>query len=286
MEAASAWRLLPERPPHPARGRRASTAIGIILATVACALALAAHAHAAPGGPAGAVPPRLAQPAKPAGAAKQKPPAKVEATPKASSRGDARFDEARRRYAEALGVKLQEGRPDPKLPAGFERRPDKPVLTFDRAGVGLLLQQGWRGPGIKADPPRQQIRRNRGFIALARALEIDPAIGAAQASFGTPAENGLAKLADAIEAARFDLAGSPAAPGLATRVHEQERELEAALARLPRGPGKGWALVELDLNKDRRIDGKDIDLAKAGKRLPGHPLRSAALAATAARPRN
>jgi hypothetical protein len=208
------------------------------------------------------------KPAKPVAAA-EKP---------ASSRGDPRFDEARRRYLQALGVVVPEGKPDPKQPAGFERDPDKSVLVLDAAGVGMLLQRHWRGAGIAADAARQQIRRNRGFIGLARMLKLDPGIGAAQASFGTPAENGVAELADALDAARFELAGSPKTPRLAAAVREQERELEAAVARLPRGPGKSWALADLDLNDDRKVDRKDIELAKAAlDHQPAQTVRSAAL---------
>jgi hypothetical protein len=214
--------------------------------------------------------------AEQAGAAKSTPGAKGKTPP--LTRGDARFDEARRRYAQVLGLAVPEGKIDPKQPIGFERRPDKTVLTLDAAGVNILLQRHWRGPGIVTDAARQQIRRNRGFVALARALKLDPGVGAAQASFGMPSENGLAELLDAVDAARFELAGSPASASALSAMHEKERELEAALARLPKGPAKDWPLADLDLNNDRRIDRKDTELAKAGERPSGQPVRSAALA--------
>ena len=160
---------------------------------------------------------------------------------------------------QALGVVVPEGKPDPKQPVRFERDPDKSVLVLDAAGVGLLLQRHWRGPGIAADATRQQIRRNRGFIGLARMLKLDPGIGAAQASFGRPAENGVAELADALDAARFELAGSPKTPRLAAAVREQEHELDAAVAdlvvrttrggRRSKGLGKQTFHAQVDLGR-------------------------------------
>ena len=185
-----------------------------------------------------------------------------------TSRGDRRFDDGRRRYAEALGIEVPEGELDQKRPAGFGRAPDKSVLVLDRQSVAAMLERGWAGMGRGAESPRRQAERVRTFVAIARALDLRPGIGALQATFGTPGENGLAGLAQALDAAREALAARPGHPDLAAAFHEREREFNTALAGLPRGPQEDWALVDLDVNGDRSIDRTDLELARAMRDAP------------------
>lgn len=184
----------------------------------------------------------------------------------AGARGDPRFEDARRRYAEALGVEHPTEASDPRRPPGFARLPDSAVLELDQQALATLLKRQWRGVGRGADDPKRMIERTRVFVAIARAMGLRPEVGALQAGFGTPDENGLAELAQALDAARGALATHPAQPELAAAVHERERELGAAVAALPGGPKEGWTLFDLDVNADGRIDRKDLEHAREERR--------------------
>ncbi|MGF1626062.1 MAG: hypothetical protein ACFCVH_14365 [Alphaproteobacteria bacterium] len=89
---------------------------------------------------------------------------------------------------------------------GFQRRVGAVVVTFDPAETDALVAAGWQplapaGSGDFADHGE----RVTTFVAIAEALGLDPAIGAQQANWGTPQENGLHELAEAVAAVRYDL---------------------------------------------------------------------------------
>jgi hypothetical protein len=107
------------------------------------------------------------------------------------------------------------------------------------------------------------IERTRNFVAVARALRLDGQVGALQATYGTPLENGLGKRVRGVEDAKGRLAAKPGRAALVAAVAQRENELTKAMARLPKGPEGGWATFDLDVNADGRIDREDVKQARA-----------------------
>lgn len=100
------------------------------------------------------------------------------------------------RYADALD---SQGR-DP----GFLRPVGAAVIVFDSAETDALVAAGWEPSAHAAAGEFVDLGdRVTTFVAIAEALGHDPAVGALQANWGTPQENGIDALADAINATAY-----------------------------------------------------------------------------------
>jgi hypothetical protein len=169
-------------------------------------------------------------------------------------RQDARMDEAKGRYRDALEPP---GRTRNQIPAGFTKQHG---LDLDRGAVyGLapnetqaLIERGWKGPKTQ-DGFKNHGQRTRTMVELAKRLGYSPRVGAMQANFGTPYENGIADLQDQLADAR--------AAGDQAEVERLEAKLEAAIAAAKpgKGPDDSWASADLDVNDDRMVDTRDLD---------------------------
>jgi hypothetical protein len=90
------------------------------------------------------------------------------------------------------------------------------------------------------------------MVELAKRLGYSARVGAMQANFGTPYENGIADLQDQLAEAR-------AAEDQA-EVERLEAELEAAIdaAKPGKGPDDSWATADLDASEDGTVDARDL----------------------------
>jgi hypothetical protein len=95
--------------------------------------------------------------------------------------------------------------------------------------------------------------RTRTMVELAKRLGYGARVGAHQANFGTPFENGIADLQAQLAAART--AGNQA------EVERLEGELAQAIdnAKPGKGPDDSWATADLDVNDDGVVDKRDLD---------------------------
>jgi hypothetical protein len=77
-------------------------------------------------------------------------------------------------------------------------------------------------------------------------------VGALQANFGTPQENGIAALEAKLAAAK--------AAGDQAEVDRLEKELAEAIknAKPGEGPDDSWATADLDVNDDGVVDKRDL----------------------------
>lgn len=199
----------------------------------------------------------------PASAETTRPPAQAAASaarPAAiSSFGNPAFDEARARFARALG----------REPGGLDGEVGERLLVLDRPLVSLLIERRWQPPGQGGGNP---VERMRTMVELARALRLPAAVGVMQAAFGTPAENGLLELRRAATEARKAAARRPNDRALAQAKAERERALEAALAKLPafRKAGRDWALADLDLDRDGHVGAGDLKAIESRRKVAAH----------------
>jgi hypothetical protein len=165
-------------------------------------------------------------------------------------RRDERVDAAKGRYREALG------RPGQGL--GRVEGARTVAYGFSLEETTALIERGWRGPKAQNDGFRNHGERTRTMVELAKQLGYGAHVGALQANFGTPFENGIAELKAQLAAA--EQAGDEA---------EAERlrgELATAIdqAKPGVGPDDGWATADLDVNDDQVVDGRDLEaLAQA-----------------------
>ena len=95
--------------------------------------------------------------------------------------------------------------------------------------------------------------RTRTMVELAKRLGYGARVGAHQANFGTPFENGIADL-------QAQLAEAKAA-GNQAEVERLENELAQAIenAKPGKGPDDSWATADLDVNDDGVVDKRDLD---------------------------
>jgi hypothetical protein len=95
--------------------------------------------------------------------------------------------------------------------------------------------------------------RTRTMVELAKRLGYGARVGAQQANFGTPFENGIADLQ--AQLAQAEAAGNQA------EVERLERELAQAIenAKPGKGPDNSWATADLDVNDDGMVDKRDLD---------------------------
>jgi hypothetical protein len=165
-------------------------------------------------------------------------------------RRDERIDAAKGRYREAFG------RPGQGLGRAEGARTVAYGFSLDETTT--LIERGWRGPKAQSDGFRNHGERVRTMVELSKRLGYGAHVGALQANFGTPFENGIAELQAQLAAA--EQAGDEA---------EAERlrgELAAAIAEAKpgAGPDDGWATADLDVNDDQLVDRRDLEaLAQA-----------------------
>jgi hypothetical protein len=95
--------------------------------------------------------------------------------------------------------------------------------------------------------------RTRTMVEIAKRLGYGAHVGAHQAKFGTPFENGIASL-------QAQLAQARAARNQA-EVARLEEELAEAIenAKPGKGPNDSWATADLDVNDDGVVDQRDLD---------------------------
>jgi hypothetical protein len=95
--------------------------------------------------------------------------------------------------------------------------------------------------------------RTRTMVELAKRLGYGARVGAHQAKFGTPFENGIADLQAQLAAAE--------AAGNQAEVERLEKELAQAIenAKPGKGPDDSWATADLDVNDDGVVDKRDLD---------------------------
>ena len=104
------------------------------------------------------------------------------------------------RYADVLGG---EGGADTGA-VGFQRQVGGVVVTFDSAETDALVAAGWQPSAPIAGGDFSSLgERVTTFVAIAEALGLDPVIGAQQANWGTPQENGLSGHASSVSAVRY-----------------------------------------------------------------------------------
>ncbi|HSA83022.1 MAG TPA: hypothetical protein VLE23_19550 [Geminicoccaceae bacterium] len=169
-------------------------------------------------------------------------------------RHDARMDEAKSRYRDALEPP---GRTRTQVPASFTRQHGSDLDRRQAYGLAphetqALIERGWKGPKTH-DGFKNHGQRTRTMVELAKRLGYSPRVGALQANFGTPYENGIADLQDRLAEAR--------AAGDEAEVERLEAELEAAIAaaKPAKGPDDSWATADLDVNDDGTVDARDLD---------------------------
>ncbi len=147
---------------------------------------------------------------------------------------------------------------------GYAGNVGNEVVGFSSDETNMLIANGWTPPGQRTDdnfPNHGQ--RVSTFVAIARELGLNPSVGAHQANWGTPDENGLGDLADALAEAK-EAEDDDA-------IEELEAELAAATAGIKpgNGPQTDWALADLDVDGDGDVDEDDLAAARAGER-PGN----------------
>jgi hypothetical protein len=163
-------------------------------------------------------------------------------------RRDERVVAAKERYREALGKPGQ----------GQAERARTVAYGFSLEESTALIERGWRGPKARSDGFRNHGERTRTMVELSKRLGYGARVGALQANFGTPFENGIAEL-------QADLAAAEEA-GDEAEAERLRGELAAAIeqAKPGVGPDAGWATADLDVNDDRVVDRRDLEtLAQA-----------------------
>jgi hypothetical protein len=167
---------------------------------------------------------------------------------------DARMDEAKGRYRDALEPP---GRTRTQVPAGFTKQhgPDLDrgvAYGLARDETQALIERGWKGPKTQ-DGFKNHGQRTRTMVKIAKQLGYSARVGAMQANFGTPYENGIADLQDQLAEAR--------AAGNQAEVERLEAELDAAIAAAKpgNGPDDSWATADLDVNDDGTVDARDLE---------------------------
>jgi hypothetical protein len=161
---------------------------------------------------------------------------------------DERIAAAEERYQEALGNRGGH--------TGHDLGADDigPVAhQFSPEETEALLERGWQRRTARTDGFHNQGERVRTMVELSKRLGYGAWVGAMQANFGTPFENGIADLETQRDAAKA-----------ADDQAEVER-LDAAIAEAIKnakpgqGPDDSWATADLDVNDDGMIDKHDLE---------------------------
>ena len=122
-----------------------------------------------------------------------------------------------------------------------------------------LIERGWRAPTIDAGY-RNHGQRVRTMVELAKRLGYGARVGAMQANFGTPFENGIADLQAELAEAREAAAANPDDAAAQQRVERLNADLAEAIAAAKpgKGPDDSWATADLDVNDDGVVDRHDL----------------------------
>jgi len=165
-------------------------------------------------------------------------------------RHDERITAARGRYQEALGRRGRGSGPGEDTGAV--------AYGFSFAETTALIERGWKGPKAVSDGFGNHGERTRTMVDLAKQLGYGARVGALQANFGTPFENGIAELQAELAAAEEagDEAGAERLRGeLATAIEQ---------AKPGTGPDDSWATADLDVNDDQVVDRRDLEVLAQG----------------------
>jgi len=166
-------------------------------------------------------------------------------------RRDAHVEKARGRYQDATS-QARGHRTASLDAAGIAHR-------FSPRETRQLIERGWRARTVD-DGFRNHGQRVRTMVELAKRLGYGPHVGALQANFGTPFENGIAGLQAEVEAARVAAAADPDDAEAQQRVERLNAELTEAIAAAKPGvgPDDSWATADLDVNDDGTVDAQDL----------------------------
>jgi hypothetical protein len=148
---------------------------------------------------------------------------------------------------------------------GHRSGPNSPdTATYGSFGEFLGKAQNRQSPKTRdehmtkaSDPSaggfKNHGERTRTMVELAKRLGYGARVGAHQANFGTPFENGIADLQAQLAAAE--------AAGNQAEVERLEKELAQAIenAKPGKGPDDSWATADLDVNDDGVVDKRDLD---------------------------
>lgn len=165
-------------------------------------------------------------------------------------RDDPRVDHAKERYRNATGRAAGDDAPG--------QGDDRAAHRYSARETRQLIERGWRARA-STDGFRNHGDRVRTMVELAKRLGYGSRVGALQANFGTPQENGITELQAQLEEART--AAAAGAPGAEQRVDELSAALAAAIAdaKPGNGPDDDWATADLDVNGDGVVDQSDLD---------------------------
>jgi hypothetical protein len=128
-----------------------------------------------------------------------------------------------------------------------------------------LIERGWRARTTDAGF-RNHGQRVSTMVELAKRLGYGARVGAMQANFGTPFENGIAELQAELAEAREAAAANPDDAAAQQRVEDLNAELAEAIAAAKpgKGPDDSWATADLDVNDDGVVDPQDLAALDAG----------------------
>ena len=168
------------------------------------------------------------------------------------------IESARGRYSEQHGTADN----DDATP-GFGRGVGRPTIELSDDETNSLISQGWGRPDLQGSFESHGARVST-MVQIAIEQGHPASVGAMQANFGTPQENGIQDLAEDLDAARAALA--EADEGDRPAIEQEIESLETQIGNLVdaakpgRGP-EGWATVDLDVNGDGAVDANDLNAA-------------------------
>lgn len=165
---------------------------------------------------------------------------------------DRRIEQAKDRYGK---TQKKAGRSS-KVSIASDPDSKRVAHRFSKAQTDDLIGGGWK-TDKSVDGFVNHGDRVRTMVKLAKALGYDASVGALQANFGTPSENGIAALQDELAVARGEAEIDPEA---ASKVADLEAELALAIenAKPGQGPVSDWAVADLDVNDDGIVDRTDL----------------------------
>ena len=113
-------------------------------------------------------------------------------------------------------------------------------------------------PSLRVEPHfSNHGQRVRTYVAIARALGFNGSVGAMQANFGTPFENGLV--------ATDPVTGEFVKDPVTGEFIIDATDAEIAAVKPGNGPKSGWEIeTSLDVNMDGVVDQHDLDVVLAG----------------------
>lgn len=133
---------------------------------------------------------------------------------------------------------------------------NRTVYVYGERQTDNLISRKWRA-NYPLGGFRDHAERTRTMVSLALTLGYDASIGALQANFGTPFENGIADLLDAL--ARADR-GAEIDSERSALIGAMEEQLETIVKNLPTACNgyHEWPLIDLDVNDDDTVNHADL----------------------------